>query len=600
MGSARVSRATALIALLFVLALSPDGTVHVDDPAAATAHRRAFRAAPFSGVTLAAAASKSSVEREIQDRDEGNDLAADEKLEAEMAGKEYDEDEEYDEDADVEDDDDDDVDDDDEGEDADDDDDDEDEEDDKKEDREAVLNPPGSETSSESYDMPTAKNAVFFEHFQNGMSSWVSTESEGYNGEFALGQGASPAIPGDVGLIIPRRARKYGLSTAFSGLDDMSDKNLVVQYEVKLEEDLTCGGAYVKLPLPGFEPDKFNGDTPYSIMFGPDKCGATQKVHVIFQSTSPTGKRFEHHLKNAPGLASSSDKRTHLYTLAVNASGEFAVFVDMEEKINGTLKDDLDPPMQPFEEIDDPEDKKPDDWVDAKKIPDPDAKKPDDWDESAPRMIDDMDAVKPEGWLDDEPEKIPDPKATKPEEWDDDEDGDWEAPQINNPKCEAVGCGEWKRPKKTNPDYRGKWTAPLIDNPAYIGEWKPKKIANPDYYKVEKHHALGIGGIGFELWTMDQGVVFDNLFIGSSLDDALAVAEQTFMDKKNIEAARAEKLKEERDRLKAERRKKAEEEAMNKKLDEKDIDPVDEEDEADVEGDDEVDASEDDDVKEEL
>lgn len=47
-------------------------------------------------------------------------------------------------------------------------------------------------------------------------------------------------------------------------------------------------------------------------------------------------------------------------------------------------------------------------------------------------------------------------------------DGEWEAPQIPNPKCEtAPGCGEWVRPMKNNPKYKGKWRAPMIDNPNY-------------------------------------------------------------------------------------------------------------------------------------
>jgi hypothetical protein len=75
-----------------------------------------------------------------------------------------------------------------------------------------------------------------------------------------------------------------------------------------------------------------------------------------------------------------------------------------------------------------------------------------------------MDAKKPDDWLDDEPNTIADPglcfmlhartyritnphiDASKPEEWDDEEDGDYIAPTIPNPKCDAVsGCGEWKR-----------------------------------------------------------------------------------------------------------------------------------------------------------
>lgn len=47
-------------------------------------------------------------------------------------------------------------------------------------------------------------------------------------------------------------------------------------------------------------------------------------------------------------------------------------------------------------------------------------------------------------------------------------DGEWEAPQIPNAKCEtAPGCGEWVRPMKSNPKYKGKWRAPMIDNPNY-------------------------------------------------------------------------------------------------------------------------------------
>ena len=92
----------------------------------------------------------------------------------------------------------------------------------------------------------------------------------------------------------------------------------------------------------------------------------------------------------------------------------------------GNVLEDFTPAVNPPQEIDDPEDSKPEDWVDTKRIPDPDAtkvmvlmifstymanmfRKPDDWDEDAPYEIPDEDAIKPEGWLDDEPEFIPDP-----------------------------------------------------------------------------------------------------------------------------------------------------------------------------------------------
>lgn len=47
-------------------------------------------------------------------------------------------------------------------------------------------------------------------------------------------------------------------------------------------------------------------------------------------------------------------------------------------------------------------------------------------------------------------------------------DGEWEAPQIPNPACEAApGCGAWKQPMIDNPNYKGKWKPPMIDNPNY-------------------------------------------------------------------------------------------------------------------------------------
>ena len=87
----------------------------------------------------------------------------------------------------------------------------------------------------------------------------------------------------------------------------------------------------------------------------------------------------------------------------------FDVQFNGESKVNGSLLEDFNPAVNPPKEIDDPEDKKPEDWVDVKRIPDPDAVKPDDWDEDEPYEIPDEEAEKPEGWLDDEPETIPDP-----------------------------------------------------------------------------------------------------------------------------------------------------------------------------------------------
>lgn len=416
-------------------------------------------------------------------------------------------------------------------------------------DQPAVIDPKGEEEAS-GYVVPDPGSPLFFDAFQDGLSKWTHSSDPEYNGRFAVGQGAKPTFSGDRALIIPQKARRYALSANVPGMDDLSEKHFVAQYEVKLDQGMTCGGAYIKLPTTGFVPASFDGSTTYSVMFGPDKCGATDKVHFIFQSKNPvTGKMTEHHLKSPPSVANTYDRKTHLYTVAVLNNGTFKVMIDGDVKKEGTLSDSFEPPVQPPKEIDDPDDKKPSDWVDTAKIPDPEATKPEDWDEDAPKEIVDEDAVKPEGWLDDEPSTIPDPEAKKPEAWDEDEDGEWVASPVPNPKCEAVGCGEWKKPMKKNPDYKGKWTAPLIDNPKYVGPWKPRKIPNEEYYEVTKPTLLPVKGVGFEIWTMDQGVLFDNLWIGTSLDEATKFADSTFKlkQKQEIEIEQEENAKMEKE-----------------------------------------------------
>ena len=96
-------------------------------------------------------------------------------------------------------------------------------------------------------------------------------------------------------------------------------------------------------------------------------------------------------------------------TRSYSPNNTYDVLINGESQKRGDLLEDFSPPVNPPAEIDDPEDEKPGDWVDTKRIADPDAKKPDDWDEDAPYEILDEDAEKPEGWLDDEPSTIPDP-----------------------------------------------------------------------------------------------------------------------------------------------------------------------------------------------
>lgn len=236
--------------------------------------------------------------------------------------------------------------------------------------------------------------------------------------------------------------------------------------------------------------DEFSNASPYVIMFGPDKCGSTNKVHFIVNHKNPkTGKYEEKHLMSAP--SANIVKTTELYTLIVNQNNTYAIKRNNNLIKEGSMLTDFAPAFSPEAEIDDAEDKKPEDWVEEAKIADPEATKSEDWDEDQPFEIVDEDATMPDDWLENEPLTIPDPEAVKPEDWDDEEDGDWVAPTVPNPKGEsASGLGPWTKPNKKNPLYKGKWTAPFIDNPLHKGIWAPRKIANPDYFEEKNPAAL--------------------------------------------------------------------------------------------------------------
>ncbi|XP_027125084.1 calnexin homolog [Coffea eugenioides] len=394
--------------------------------------------------------------------------------------------------------------------------------------------------------LKASSNSEFYESFEEAIEGrWVVSEKEDYKGVWKREKSEGHD---DYGLLVSEKARKYAIVKELDEPADLKDGTVVLQYEVRLQEGLECGGAYLKYLRPqdaGWMSKEFDNESPYSIMFGPDKCGATNKVHFILKHKNPkTGEFIEHHLKFPPSVP--SDKLTHIYTAILKPDNELRILIDGEEKKKADFlsAEDFEPPLIPSKTIPDPDDKKPEDWDERAKIPDPDATKPDDWDEDAPLEIVDEDAVKPEGWLDDEPEEIDDPEATKPEDWDDEEDGEWEAPKIDNPKCaEAPGCGEWKKPMKRNPAYKGKWHAPMIDNPNYKGIWKPQEIPNPSYFELDRPDFEPIAAIGIELWTMQDGILFDNILIAS--DEKVAESYRTTTWKPKFEVEKEKQKAEE-------------------------------------------------------
>ncbi|XP_050679896.1 calnexin [Leptidea sinapis] len=407
------------------------------------------------------------------------------------------------------------------------------------------------------------KKVYLAEHFDDVSAfnkRWVKSEAKKqgvdeniakYDGKWEIQAPSRKLLKNDLGLVLTTEAKHAAIATLLDKPFEFMDRPLVVQYEVTMQEGQNCGGAYIKLLSKGIKSKadlkQFYDQTPYTIMFGPDKCGNDNKLHFIFRHKNPKNGTIEEKHAKKPTLRLDDiykDKEPHLYTLVVRPDNSFTIYIDNKEANSGSLLEDFTPAVNPPEEIDDPNDKKPEDWDEREKIVDPTATKPEDWDETAPAQIVDPNAVKPEGWLDDEPEMIPDPEAVKPSDWEDEMDGEWEAPLIENPKCSsAPGCGEWKPPVIPNPNYKGVWRAPLITNPNYRGKWSPRRIANPDYFKDDHPFRMTpITAVGFELWSMSPALLFDNLIVTDDENLAAAWAAQTFALKRDRISSQAESL----------------------------------------------------------
>ncbi|XP_003746903.1 calnexin [Galendromus occidentalis] len=424
-----------------------------------------------------------------------------------------------------------------------------------------------SAQSSEEYQYKSpipAGHAFLAEHFdapQNFEERWIRSEARKedveediakYDGQFEVEAPSDENhLKGDLGMVLKTKARHYAISAQLSRPFLFDHRPLVVQYEVQFQNGMECGGAYLKLlsqPKSGSVSDmqkSFNDMTRYSIMFGPDKCGTQQKLQLIFQHKNPkTGTFEEKHWKkilsaggamNGKFMDVFTDKKSHQYTLFFNPDNTFEILIDGRSEATGNLFDDFDPPVNPPKMIPDMSDEKPEDWDEREHIPDPEATKPDDWDEDEPKEIEDPNAEKPIGWLDDEPRLIPDPEAKQPTDWDEDMDGVWEAPLVDNEKCRDVGCGEWRPKMIPNPKYKGKWKAPMVDNPAYKGKWTHRMIQNPNYFEdLHPFRLEPVVAVGFELWSMSDGILFDNILVTDDKAVATQWSEDGFHTKRRM------------------------------------------------------------------
>jgi calreticulin len=348
-----------------------------------------------------------------------------------------------------------------------------------------------------------ASGKIYFsETFGDGWESrWTTSkwkESEGTQGKFVAAAGKWFNDEGeDTGIQTSEDSKFFGISAGFDSFSN-EGKDLTIQYQTKYEKDIECGGGYFKVGPKLADPTTFGDPTPYNIMFGPDKCGYTKRTHLIFNYKGKNVLK-----KSDLSYKQEGEGTSHLYRMTLRKDNTVRVEIDEEKIYDGSITDDWEVLLP--KEITDPADKKPDDWSDESMIDDPADKKPDDWVEEK-RMVD--------------------AEAKKPDDWDDEEDGEWEAPM------------------KDNPEYKGEWMAKRMSNPAYKGFWEAKKIANPEYETDDSIYKYAdFGFIGFDLWQVKGGTIFDNIIITDDVAEADSFAKKW----KTLSEVEKAKKKEEED-----------------------------------------------------
>merc|ERR1712083_395708 len=281
-----------------------------------------------------------------------------------------------------------------------------------------------------------ASGKIFFsETFGDGwesrwtVSKWKDSEGTAGKWEAAAGKWFKDEAE-DKGIQTAEDSRFFGIAASFPSFSN-DGKELIIQYQAKYEKDIECGGGYLKIGPKLDDLTSFGDPTVYNVMFGPDKCGYTKRTHLIFNYKGNNVLK-----KSDLSYKQEKEGTSHLYRMILKPDNTVRVEIDEEKIYEGSIKEDWEV-LKP-KEISDPEDKKPEDWVDSSMMDDPEDKKPDDWVEE---------------------KRIVDEEAKKPDDWDDEEDGEWEAPM------------------KDNPAYKGDWSVKRISNPAYVDDDKVYSFA---------------------------------------------------------------------------------------------------------------------------
>merc|ERR1712063_17894 len=117
-----------------------------------------------------------------------------------------------------------------------------------------------------------------------------------------------------------------------------------------------------------------------------------------------------------------------------------------------------------------------------------------------------------------------------------------------------------------NPDYNGPWEHPMIPNPEFEDDGTVYKYDSNAY-------------VGFELWQVKSGTIFDNIIITDSVEEAESFMKETWEKNKDAEKKMLDEIEEEEKKKREEERKAAEAAAAEEEDDDEDEEDDDDEEE---------------------
>ncbi|XP_040846808.1 calreticulin-3 [Ochotona curzoniae] len=297
----------------------------------------------------------------------------------------------------------------------------------------------------------------FQEEFLDGerwRNRWVQSTNNSQFGHFRVSSGKFYGHKEkDKGLQTTQNGRFYAISARFKPFSNKG-KTLVLQYTVKHEQKMDCGGGYVKLFPADVDQRNLSGQSQYYIMFGPDICGFDiKKVHVILHFKN------QYHA-NKKSIRCKVDGFTHLYALVLRPDLSYDVKIDGQSIESGSVEYD---------------------WnlTSLKKMA-RSSVGPEDYAQGA--------GDKSQDWE----KHFLDAGASEPSDWNSDLEADFPAPMLQKPpyqdglKPEGIDKHVWLHRKMKNTNSLTEYDLAEFEN---------------------------IGAIGLDLWQVRAGTIFDNFLI---------------------------------------------------------------------------------------